>query len=39
MRITKAGHAIVDNDTHLSKWIEETGKMDHGLGIAKCMQL
>ena len=30
MRITKEGIAIVDNDTHFSKWIEETGQVDHG---------
>jgi FkbM family methyltransferase len=30
MRITEAGWAVIDGDTHFSKWIEETGLIDHG---------
>jgi FkbM family methyltransferase len=30
MRITEAGWAVANSDTHLSKWIEETGLIDHG---------
>jgi hypothetical protein len=30
MRITKAGWAVINGDTHLSKWIDETGLIDHG---------
>ena len=29
MKITDEGFAILEGDTHLSKWIEETGKIDH----------
>lgn len=28
MKITKAGFAIIDNDTHIGKWIEESGRLD-----------
>lgn len=30
MRITKGGFAVIDDDTHFSKWIEQTGQIDHG---------
>lgn len=33
--LTKAGFAVVRGDTHLSKWIEETGQIDHGQRIAE----
>lgn len=33
IEITRWGHAIVPGDTHFSKWIKETGKMDHGQDI------
>ena len=29
MKITKEGIAILENDTHISKWVEESGKLDH----------
>lgn len=33
--LTKEGFAVVRGDTHLSKWIEETGQIDHGQRIAE----
>jgi FkbM family methyltransferase len=29
MKITKQGFAILENDTHISKWAEESGRLDH----------
>lgn len=29
MKITKEGIAILENDTHISKWVEESGRLDH----------
>lgn len=29
MRLTKEGIAIIDRDTHISKWVEESGRLDH----------
>jgi len=29
IRVTKEGWTVLRNDTHLSKWVEETGKIDH----------
>jgi FkbM family methyltransferase len=29
MRITKENIAIIDKDTHISKWVEESGRLDH----------
>ena len=31
MKITKEGWAIIDGDTHISKWVEETGRLDHDI--------
>jgi len=28
MKITKEGYAVLENDTHLSRWIEESGRLD-----------
>lgn len=33
LKITKEGWWVVKDDTHLSKWIEETGLIDHGQNI------
>lgn len=29
IRQTTAGHWIIDGDTHIGKWIEESGRLDH----------
>lgn len=29
---TKEGHWILRNDTHISRWVEETGRLDHDTG-------
>lgn len=29
MKITKKGIAIIESDTHICKWIEESGRLDH----------
>lgn len=29
MKITKEGIAVIENDTHISKWVEESGRLDH----------
>jgi FkbM family methyltransferase len=29
MKITKEGFAILENDTHIGKWVEESGRIDH----------
>lgn len=29
MKITKEGIAVIEGDTHISKWVEETGRLDH----------
>ncbi len=29
MRITEHGFAIIDGDTHIGKWAEESGRLDH----------
>jgi FkbM family methyltransferase len=29
MKITKEGIAVLENDTHISKWVEESGRLDH----------
>ncbi len=29
MKITKDGIAVIENDTHISRWIEESGRLDH----------
>lgn len=29
MKITKEGIAILEYDTHISKWVEESGRLDH----------
>lgn len=29
MKITKEGIAVIENDTHISKWVEEFGRLDH----------
>jgi FkbM family methyltransferase len=29
IRQTKAGHWIIDGDSHIGKWIEESGRLDH----------
>lgn len=29
MKITEQGFAILENDTHISKWAEESGRLDH----------
>jgi FkbM family methyltransferase len=30
VKITRMGHAIMEDDTHISKWVEELGTIDHG---------
>jgi FkbM family methyltransferase len=30
MKITKEGWAIIEGDTHIGPWIEQTGEIDHG---------
>jgi FkbM family methyltransferase len=29
MKITQQGFAVLENDTHISKWAEESGRLDH----------
>lgn len=29
MKITKEGIAVLENDSHISKWVEEEGRLDH----------
>lgn len=29
MKITKQGIAVLENDSHISKWVEEEGRLDH----------
>lgn len=29
MKITKEGYAIIERDTHIGKWVEESGRLDH----------
>ena len=29
MKITKEGVAVLENDSHISKWVEEEGRLDH----------
>ena len=29
MKITRHGFAIIEGDTHLGKWAEESGRLDH----------
>ena len=29
MKITKEGIAVIEGDTHISKWVEESGRLDH----------
>jgi FkbM family methyltransferase len=29
MKITKEGFAVLDGDSHISRWIEESGRLDH----------
>lgn len=29
MKITKHGFAVIEGDTHISKWAEESGRLDH----------
>lgn len=29
LRTTRMGHWIIDGDTHISKWVEETGRLGH----------
>jgi FkbM family methyltransferase len=31
MKITKEGFAVIETDSHISKWVEETGKLDHDI--------
>jgi FkbM family methyltransferase len=33
MKITRFGHAVIEGDTHIGKWVEDTGKIDHGQDI------
>jgi FkbM family methyltransferase len=35
MKITKEGFAVLENDTHLSRWVEECGRLDHDGAIAE----
>lgn len=32
MKITEHGWAVVDGDTHIAKWVEETGRIEHNAG-------
>ena len=29
IRVTNRGHWILSNDTHISKWVEDSGRLDH----------
>lgn len=29
MKITSRGYAVIENDTHISKWVEQSGRLDH----------
>jgi FkbM family methyltransferase len=29
MKITQEGFAVIERDTHISKWVEESGRLDH----------
>lgn len=33
MKITRFGHAVIEGDTHLGKWVEQLGTIDHGQNI------
>lgn len=33
MTLTEQGHAIVEWDTHIGKWVQESGRLDHDAGI------
>jgi len=33
MKLTKEGIAIIETDTHISKWVEESGRLDHDQNI------
>jgi FkbM family methyltransferase len=35
MEITRHGHAIIEEDTHISQWVRKTGLIDHGQHIEK----
>jgi len=35
MKITKEGFAVLERDTHLSRWIEESGRIDHNENVTK----
>jgi FkbM family methyltransferase len=35
MKITNNGIAVLEQDTHISRWVEETGLIDHGQQIEK----
>lgn len=35
MKITEQGHAILENDSHISKWQVESGRIDHDLTVEK----
>jgi FkbM family methyltransferase len=33
IRITKQGFAVIEGDTHISKWAEEAGRLDHDTNV------
>lgn len=40
MKITPEGVAVLDNDTHISRWVEQNGRLDHDMSmLPKVLQL
>jgi FkbM family methyltransferase len=38
MKLTDQGWAVLEDDTHISRWVEETGQIDHGMELVKTWQ-
>lgn len=39
IRQTKAGHWIIDGDSHIGKWVEDEGRLDHDYSLQKVLPL
>lgn len=33
MKLTAQGYAVIEDDTHIGKWVEESGRLDHDLTV------
>lgn len=37
MILTPAGHAVIETDSHIGRWVQETGRLDHDATIGGCI--